>query len=87
MQIAQKSHEKFVQEYLSDKTFFYNATDATKIPLREKPVKKAETKTKVKYKAGRPKKGETREPIKPTILGQQEKMQTVEEKKATVKYG
>ena len=40
LQIAQKTHEKFVQEYLSEKTFFYNATDATKIPLREKAVKK-----------------------------------------------
>jgi len=39
MQIAHKSHKKFVQEYLSEKTFSYNATDATKIPLREKPVK------------------------------------------------
>ena len=39
MQIAQKSHEKFVENYLSEKTFFYSATDATKIPLREKAVK------------------------------------------------
>ena len=39
MQIAQKVHEQFVQTYLSDTVFFYNATDATKIPLREKPVK------------------------------------------------
>ncbi len=31
MQISQKSHEKFIEEYLSKKTFFYNATDATKI--------------------------------------------------------
>ena len=39
MQIAQKAHEQFVKEYLSDKTFFYNAIDSTKIPLRQKPVK------------------------------------------------
>ena len=39
LQIAQKTHEKFVEEYLSDTIFMYNATDATMIPLREKPVK------------------------------------------------
>ena len=83
MQIAQKTHEKFVQEYLSEKTFFYNAIDATKIPLREKPVKVEKEKPKPK-KRGRPKKGETREPIKPTILKQQEGLQTVEEKRSLV---
>ena len=78
--IAQKAHEQFVQKYLSEKIFFYNATDATKIPLREKPVKiEKEEKARPK-KRGRPKKGETREPIKPTILGQQKELQTVEEK-------
>ena len=79
LQIAQKTHEKFVGEYLSEKTFFYNATDATKIPLREKAVKKAKEEPKVKHKPGRPKKGETREPIKPKILEQQKDMQTVDE--------
>ena len=78
LKIAEKTHEQFVKEYLSEKLFFYNATDATKIPLREKAVKK-EKDEKVKYKVGRPKKGETREPIKPTILKQQQDMQTVEE--------
>jgi transposase len=79
LQIAQKTHEKFVQEYLSEKTFFYNATDSTKIPQREKPLKvEKEEKPKPK-KRGRPKKGETREPIKPKILEQQKDMQTVDE--------
>jgi transposase len=78
LNIAQKTHEQFVKEYLSQKTFFYNATDATKIPLREKAVKKEKVK-KVKRKAGRPKKGEAREAIKPKILEQQKEMQTVEE--------
>lgn len=78
MEIAQKTHEQFVKEYLSDKTFFYNATDATKIPLREKPIK-VEKEKKVKRKAGRPKKGETREPIKPKILELQKDMKTVKE--------
>ena len=79
LKIAEKTHEQFVKEYLSQMTFFYNATDATKIPLREKAVKKDKEELKIKYKVGRPKKGETREPIKPTILKQQQDMQTVEE--------
>ena len=48
----------------------YNASDATKIPLREKAVKKEKQEPKIRHKRGRPKKGETREPIKPTILAQ-----------------
>ena len=80
LQIAQKTHKKFVKEYLSEKIFFYNATDATKIPLREKVVKKTKEESKIKCKVGRPKKGEIRELIKPTILQQQKEMQTVEEK-------
>ena len=79
MQIAQKAHEQFVKEYLSDKTFFYNAIDSTKIQLRQKPVKIKKEKPKLK-KRGRPKKGEIREPIRPTILEQQQEMQSVEEK-------
>lgn len=78
MKIAQKTHEQFVEEYLSDTVFLYNASDATKIPLREKPLK-AEKEEKPKRKRGRPKKGETREPIKPTILNQQKDMQSTEE--------
>jgi hypothetical protein len=81
--IAEKTHEKFVKEYLSDELFFYNATDATKIPLRQKAVKVKKEKPKPK-KVGRPKKGETREPIKPSILKQQKEMKTVEEKLSLV---
>ena len=76
--IAQKTHEQFVKEYLSEITFFYNATDATKIPLREKPVK-VEKKEKPKLKRGRPKKGELREPINPSKLQQQKEMKTTKE--------
>jgi hypothetical protein len=78
LQIAAKTHEKFVQEYLSDTIFIYNATDATKIPLREKPVK-VDKKEKPKLKRGRPKKGETREPIKPKILELQKDMSTTDD--------
>ena len=48
MQIAQKAHEQFVKEYLSDKTFFYNAIDSTKIPLRQKACKDQKEKPKLK---------------------------------------
>ena len=82
--IAQKTHEKFVKKYLSDVTFFYNATDATKIPLRQKPIKVEKKEKQKAKKRGRPKKGETRDPIKPTILKQQQKMQTVDEKLSLV---
>jgi len=78
LNIAQKTHEKFVEEYLSDTIFMYNAIDATKIPLREKPVK-TDKEEKPKNKVGRPKKGEKREPIKPKILEQQKKMKTTKE--------
>jgi len=83
LKIAEKTHEKFVKEYLSNELFFYNATDATKVPLREKPVKVEKEKPKPK-KRGRPKKGEIREPIKPTILKQQIEMKTIEEKLSLV---
>ena len=78
LDVAQKTQKKFVSEYLSEKTFFYNATDATKIPLRQKPSKVEKERPKPK-KRGRPKKGETRDPIKPSIIRQQKEMQDVDE--------
>lgn len=79
-QIAAKTHEQFVKEYLSDTVFLYNASDATEIPLREKPLRvEKQQKPKSKSKRGRPKKGEIRELVKPTILSQQKDMQTVDE--------
>lgn len=77
--LAQRAHKQFVQDYLSEKLFFYNSSDATKIELREKPIKVEKDIPKAK-KRGRPKKGETREPIKPKILEQQKELPTVEEK-------
>ena len=79
MNLAAKTHDKFISEYLSDIIFHYNASDATKIPLREKAVKQEKPEPKVKYKPGRPKKGENREPIKPKILQQQKEMKTTKE--------
>jgi len=74
LRIAEKTHEKFIEEYLSDTLFMYNASDATAMPLREKPVKKPKEEPKVKRKRGRPKKGEKAEPKEPTILEQQKEM-------------
>ena len=76
--LAAKTHDKFISEYLGDIIFLYNASDATKIPLRQKPLK-VEKEKKPKEKRGRPKKSEIREPIKPTILAQQKDMQTTQE--------
>ena len=78
LRIAEKTHEQFVEKYLSDTIFLYNASDATKIPLREKSVK-VEKEEKPKNKVGRPKKGEKREPIKPKILELQKDMQTTQD--------
>lgn len=78
MKIAEKTHEQFIKDYLSDALFFYNASDSTKIELKEKPIK-VEKKKKSKHKRGRPKKGEIREPITPTILEQQKLMSTTNE--------
>jgi len=78
LKIAEKTHQKFIEEYLSDTIFMYNASDATKIPLREKPVK-VEKEDKPKNKVGRPKKGEKREPIKPKIFEQQKEMKTTDD--------
>ena len=73
LNIAQKTHEKFVEEYLKDMIFMYNASDSTKIPLRQKPEKINKIK-KVKVKRGRPKKDEIREIKQATILEQQKDM-------------
>ena len=78
LKIAEKTHKKFVKEYLSYTVFMYNASDATKIPLREKPIK-VRKEEKVKFKRGRPNKGEKREPIKPKILEQQKDMETTDD--------
>ncbi len=78
LKIAEKTHERFIEEYLSDTIFFYNASDSTKIPLREKPVKQEKVE-KPKKKRGRPKKGEIREPIEPSCLQKQKEMDTTRE--------
>jgi hypothetical protein len=78
LKIAQKTHEQFVKEYLSQEIFLYNSSDSTKIPLREKAVKEKKEE-KIKYRRGRPKKGEIREPKEPKILEKQKDMKTTEE--------
>lgn len=78
LHIAEKAHDAFIKNYLSDTLFFYNSTDSTAIELREKPAKKEKVE-KVKKKRGRPKKGEVRASKAPTILQQQQAMTTKEE--------
>lgn len=77
LKIADITHQKFVKEYLTDMVFMYNASDSTKIPLREKPVK-VERQEKSKKKRGRPKKDEIRPPKEPSILLKQQHMRTTE---------
>jgi hypothetical protein len=78
--IASKAQDMFIEKYLKEVLLFYGSTDSTAIELREKPVKKEKHKeTKPKRKQGRPKKGEVVAPKAPTILQQQEKMDTTEE--------
>jgi len=77
--IAQKTHERFIETYLSDTVFLYSANDATAIPLRQKALKKEKSKPKTKRKPGRPKKGEKVEARQPTILQQQKQMNSTEE--------
>lgn len=50
--IADKTHQAFIEQYLSDTLFFYNSTDSTAIDVREKPLKKEKV-PKVKKKRGR----------------------------------
>jgi hypothetical protein len=50
--VADKTHQAFIKEYLSDTVFFYNSTDSTAIDVREKPLKKEKV-PKVKKKRGR----------------------------------
>lgn len=78
LKIAKKTHEEFIRNYLKSTIFMYSTSDATAIPLRQKPAKKAKVEPKVKQKAGRPKKGETVVPKKRTILQLQENMTSTE---------
>jgi len=80
-QIANKTHDLFIENYLSETLFFYSSIDSTAIELREKSVMYGKSKKEVKPKRrqGRPKKGEELPPKKPSILQQQEKMNEAEE--------
>ena len=76
--ISNKAHDMFIENYLSKILFFYSSSDSTAIELREKSAKKEEPK-ETKRRQGRPKKGEECLAKKPTILQQQEHMQSTEE--------
>jgi len=63
--IADKTHQAFIEAYLSDTLFFYNSTDSTAIDVREKPIKKEKV-PKVKKKRGRKRKDDPT----PTIVAE-----------------
>jgi len=79
--IATKSHDVFIENYLSETLFFYSSINSTDIELREKPMKRVESKKEIepKRKQGHPKKAEEIPDKKPSILQQQEKMHEAEE--------
>ena len=77
-QIATKAHDVFIEKYLGEMIFFYGSMDSTAIELREKAVQRKKE-VKPKRRQGRPKKGEEGPPKKPSILQQQEHMQSAEE--------
>ena len=79
LRIAEKTHKRFIEEYLCDTLFIYSASDATAIEMRQKAVKKEKAEPKVKCKRGRPKKGEEVAPKQATILEQQKEMTGTEE--------
>ena len=76
--IATKAHDVFIENYLSETLFFYSSIDSTAIELREKSVQ-SKKEFKPKRRQGRPKKGEEGPAKKPSILQQQENMQSTEE--------
>lgn len=63
---AAKTHQVFIEEYLSDTLFFYSSTDSTAIDVREKPLKKKRV-PKVKQKRGRKRKDDPT-PAVPKVL-------------------
>ncbi len=85
--IANKAHDVFIENYLSETLFFYSSIDSTAIELREKSVMYGRSKKEVKPKRrqGRPKKGEEIPPKKPSILQQQEKMTEAKEMLSLIK--
>ena len=77
-QIATKAHDVFIEKYLGEMIFFYGSMDSTAIELREKAVQRKKE-VKPKRRQGRPRKGEEGPVKKPSILQQQENMQSTED--------
>jgi len=70
--IADKTHQAFIKEYLSDTLFFYSSTDSTAIDVREKPLKKEKI-LKIKKKRGLKRKDDPAPvvPKEPSVCNQQ----------------
>lgn len=69
-ELAQRTHEKLIQGYQSERLVGHISRDSTAIEAREKALKK-EVVPKIKKKRGRPIKGEIRELPEPTRLERQ----------------
>ena len=65
--LAQKTHDHLVKEYLSGEIICHISRDSTAISAREKPKKRVKEPKKSR-KRGRPAKGEIREPVEPKRL-------------------
>lgn len=79
--VADKTHQAFIEEYLSNTLFFYNSTDSTAIDVREKPLKKEKKKTpKIKKKRGRKRRDDSTpaELKAPSLCNQQLTMDSTE---------
>jgi hypothetical protein len=69
--LLDRAHTWGVKEYLADDVVWHVSRDSTEIDAREKPVAKPSKEPKVKYKRGRPRKGEERPKPGPTRIERQ----------------
>ena len=64
-----RMHEALVKEFIGDSIVGHVSRDSTAVPVREKPTPKCKSDQKpMKYKRGRPQKGEERPPKEKTRL-------------------
>lgn len=69
--LCDATHELLVRTHIAEKIVCHVSRDSTAVSAREKPVRKEKVPPKQKYRRGRPKKGEHREPAAPRRLLQQ----------------
>ena len=71
MRLGDATHEALVKTYLGEDIFWHVSRDSTEIDAREKPAAKPKKELRVKYRRGRPKKGEERPKSGPTRMERQ----------------